>query len=48
MAGVWAALALPTLTLWKDSVLWVAVLSLYANFASELAAHHAKKGRDDG
>jgi hypothetical protein len=46
-AGVWAVLVVPTLLLWKDSVLWVAFLSLYANFASEIASHHAKKGRDE-
>ncbi len=41
MAGVWAVLVIPTLLVWADSVLWVAFLSLYANFASEIAAYHA-------
>lgn len=43
MACVWAGLAIPTLVWWKDSVLWVAFLSLYANFASEVGAHHGIK-----
>ena len=41
MMVVWPLLAIPTLFLWSDSVLWVAFLSLYANFASEFGAWHA-------
>jgi hypothetical protein len=41
LAGFWAVLIVPTVLWWRDSVLWVAFLSLYANIASELAAHHA-------
>lgn len=47
LAGVWALLVIPTILWWKDSVLWVLIISLYANFASELATHHAKKGREE-
>lgn len=31
---MWAALVLPTLLWWRDSVLWVALMSLWANIAS--------------
>lgn len=40
MMGVWAVLVIPTLLWWKNSVLWVAFLSLYANFAAEFSAWH--------
>lgn len=43
MMVVWPILAIPTILWWKDSVLWVACLSLYANFASEFAAWHASR-----
>lgn len=40
---VWLALALPSLLFWKDSILWVIVISLWANivghFSAYLAAH---------
>lgn len=41
MMVVWVLLVIPTLLWWKNSVLWVAFLSLYANFASEFGAWHA-------
>lgn len=41
MMALWALLAIPTVLWWKESVLWVAFLSLYANFASEFGAWHA-------
>lgn len=37
LAGVWALLLIPTLLLWKNSVLWVAAMSLYANFVGHLS-----------
>lgn len=43
MMIVWPLLAIPTLLWWKDAVLWVALLSLYANFASEFGAWHASR-----
>lgn len=41
MMVVWPLLAIPTLLWWSNSVLWVAFLSLYANFAGEFGAWHA-------
>lgn len=46
LAGVWAVLVVPALLWWKDSIIFVILLSLYANFESSLAAHHALQGED--
>lgn len=43
MALAWTILIVPTLLWWHDSVLWVAVMSLYANIASEMAAWQASR-----
>ena len=40
---IWVGLGIPTLTLWRDSVLWVAIMSLYANAATAFSGHEAKK-----
>lgn len=41
--GIWLLLAIPTVLVWKQSVLWVAVMSLYANFASHFSAYDAAR-----
>lgn len=38
LAVVWAVAVIPTLVWWKNSILWVAFMSLWANVASHLAA----------
>jgi hypothetical protein len=54
----WIALIVPTLIWWKDSVLWVALMSLWANMAAHWSAWQAARteskqdesqggGRDD-
>ena len=43
MLGVWAALALPALLWWKNSIILVILLSLYANFGSEFAGYQAAR-----
>lgn len=45
-AAIWMGLAIPTLLWWKDSVLWVAVLSLYANYATEIGNWRAAQAKD--
>lgn len=40
---VWILLAVPTVLVWKDSILWVAFMSLYANFASHFSAYDAAR-----
>lgn len=46
LGWVWIVLAVPALLWWKDSVLFVILLSLYANAEASFAAHQAKKNRD--
>lgn len=41
LALMWAALVWPSVVWWADSLIFVILLSLYANFESSLAAHHA-------
>ncbi|AFF28330.1 hypothetical protein FDI09_gp63 [Mycobacterium phage Twister] len=43
MAGVWATVTIPAAIWWPDSVLWVIIVSHWANFVGELAAHHSLK-----
>lgn len=47
LAWMWVALAIPALLFWKESVLFVILLSLYANFEASLSAHNAKKAREE-
>lgn len=47
MAIMWLCLAIPTIIWWKNSILWVLIMSLYANFEASMAAHHAKKNQND-
>lgn len=41
MMVVWAALVIPAFLWWKDSIIFVILVSLYANFASEFGAWHS-------
>lgn len=41
MATMWVLLIIPTLLWWKDSVLWVALMSLWANIASHWSGAQA-------
>lgn len=43
MSCVWALLLIPTLLFWPNSVLWVLVISLYANFVGHLGAYQAAR-----
>lgn len=36
-AVMWVGLAIPSLIWWKDSVLWVILISIYANIAGHLS-----------
>jgi hypothetical protein len=46
MAGLWAALLVPTLLWWRDSILWVAAMSLYANFIGHWSAYQAARAEE--
>lgn len=41
LAALWVLLAIPGVVWWKTSILFVILVSLYANFASEIAAAEA-------
>lgn len=44
---IWIGLVPPTLIWWQDSVLWVALMSLYANIANAFGANAAKKAEKE-
>jgi hypothetical protein len=46
MMAVWAVALIPTLLVWKDSILWVAFMSLYANFVGHYGAYQAARAED--
>jgi hypothetical protein len=46
MMGVWALLAIPTVLVWKQSILWVAFMSLYANFVGHFSGWDAARAEE--
>lgn len=46
MMIVWAVLLVPTLLWWTESVLWVAIMSLYANFVGHFSAYQAARSEE--
>lgn len=47
---IWIVLLIPTVLWWKDAVLWVAIMSIYANQKTALAAwkgQRAKKAAEE-
>jgi hypothetical protein len=48
MLMVWPVLAVPAVLWWKDSILFVIGLSLYANWATEFSAYQAARAEDAG
>lgn len=44
-AYAWVVLTVPALLWWKDSILFVILVSLYANFKTAISAHEARLGR---
>lgn len=36
---IWTILIIPTLLLWKDSVLWVGLMSVWANIQTHFSAY---------
>jgi hypothetical protein len=45
MTVLWALTVVPTLIWWKDSILWVALMSVWANVASHFAAWQGAAAR---
>jgi hypothetical protein len=47
---LWILLAVPSILLWSESILWVIFISLYANVASHFGAYqaaHAEKENEE-
>ncbi|ENU3138424.1 hypothetical protein ACFHZ2_003694 [Klebsiella pneumoniae] len=42
-AVMWVGLAIPPLIWWKDSVLWVILISIYANIVGHLSGYSAAR-----
>ncbi|HCI8904070.1 hypothetical protein AB0026_03180 [Klebsiella pneumoniae] len=42
-AVMWVGLAIPSLIWWKDSVLWVILISIYANIVGYLSGYSAAR-----
>ena len=40
---VWGVLVVPTLLIWRESILWVAFMSLYANFVGHFSGWDAAR-----
>lgn len=43
MTVLWGLTALPTIVWWKESILWVAFMSLYANVVGHWSAYQATR-----
>jgi hypothetical protein len=43
---IWAIAIIPTVLWWKDSILWVALLSCYANAAGHWAAYEGARAEE--
>lgn len=45
MVFVWAGLGVPTVLWWKESILWVASMSLYANAVGHWSAYQGARAK---
>lgn len=43
---LWISLIVPTLLWWRDSVFWVALMSLYANIVGHWSAFEAARAKE--
>jgi len=43
LAVMWLLLLIPTILWWKNSILWVLSVSLYANIVSHISAYQGTK-----
>lgn len=44
--AVWIVLAVPTVTVWKDAIWWIGLISVYANIVSHMGAAEAAKAKE--
>lgn len=45
---VWALLVIPTALFWNESVLWIGLISCYANMVGHFSAWQASRAEDNG
>lgn len=46
MTCLWVILLVPTLVWWKNSILWVAVMSVWANVAAHWSAYQGARAEE--
>jgi hypothetical protein len=46
LTGVWFLAIIPTVLWWHDSVLWVALMSAWANAAAHFSAYQGARSED--
>ena len=44
---VWGLLIIPTLLWWRESILWVALMSIWANVVGHWSAYQAARAEDN-
>jgi hypothetical protein len=44
---VWLALVVPTVVLWRDSVFWVSLMSIYAILATHWSGWNAARAKEE-
>lgn len=47
MVFVWLGISVPGILWWKESILFVIILSLYANIAAEFGAYQAARAEKE-
>jgi hypothetical protein len=47
LTAAWALSIIPTLLWWKDSILWVALMSAWANMAAHFAAWQGTRAEEE-
>lgn len=45
---VWGLLIIPTVVWWSESILWIGLISVYANFASHWSAYQGTRAEEEG
>lgn len=48
MTIIWSLLIIPTVLFWAESVLWVALISCYANSVGHFSAWQASRAEENG
>lgn len=46
MMAVWLLLLIPSITLWRNSLVWVVLMSWYANFVGHWSSYQAARAEE--